>query len=83
MRQLTLHASALNDAEYELYTTSLQDLAWTEDQAESSNSVLASGHDDAYYEQMRVSVREVRAWVRGRYAHVSIASIENVSSQYT
>lgn len=78
MRQLSLHASALNDAEYELYTSSLQDVAWAEDQGSSSDST-SSSHDDAYYESMRVSVREVRAWIRGRYAHVPPTSIDGVS----
>jgi hypothetical protein len=80
MRQLSLHASALNDAEYELYTSSLQDLAWAGDQ--DSSFASTSGQNDAYYEQMRVGVREVRAWFRGRYGHVAPASIDGVSSQY-
>jgi hypothetical protein len=56
----------------------VQDLAWSEDQGSSSGST--SGQDDAYYEKMRVGVREVRAWVRGRYAHVAPSSIDEVSS---
>jgi hypothetical protein len=75
MRQLSLHASALNNAEYELYTSSLQDLAWTDDPDSFTSN---SRQDDAYYEQMRVGVREVRAWMRGRYAHLTPASIDGV-----
>lgn len=81
MRQLSLHASALNDAEYELYTSILQGLVWADDQENSSAS--PSGHDDAYYEQMRVGAREVRAWIRGRYAHIAPATIDGVSSHPT
>lgn len=76
MRQLSLHASALNDAEYELYTSILQGLVWADDQENSSAS--PSGHDDAYYEQMRVGAREVRAWIRGRYAHIAPATIDGI-----
>ncbi|KAH0579780.1 hypothetical protein H2248_002617 [Termitomyces sp. 'cryptogamus'] len=61
MRPLTLHASALNDEEYELYTASLRDL---NDYSDSAT------HDDAYYEGTQVGVREVRGWMRGRYAHL-------------
>ena len=79
MRQLSLHASALNDAEYDLYTSSLQDLAWSEDRGSSSFGSTTPGNDDAYYENMRVGVREVRAWIRGRYVHVAPTSIDGVS----
>ena len=75
MRPITLHASALSDAEYDLYTTALGDLAWSGDADDRS----ATGHDDAYYEQMTISLREARGWLRGRYAHVPPASIDSVS----
>jgi hypothetical protein len=73
MRRLNLHASALNDAEYELYTASLTDLDDTEEEDATSTA-----HDDAYYERMMIGVREVRGWLRGRYSHVSPASIDAV-----
>jgi hypothetical protein len=72
MRQLSLHASALNDAEYELYTTSLNDLAWTDGVDQTST------HDDAYYENMKLGVREARGWLRGRYSQISPANIDVV-----
>jgi hypothetical protein len=72
MRRLNLHASALNDSEYELYTSSLTDLDDTEEDAAST------AHDDAYYERMKIGVREVRGWLRGRYSHVSPTSIDAV-----
>ncbi|KAG6812626.1 hypothetical protein H0H92_001845 [Tricholoma furcatifolium] len=50
MRPLTLHASALNDNEYELYTTSLRNL---------NDDASTGAHDDAYYEAMRIGVREI------------------------
>lgn len=69
MRHLSLHISALNDAEYALYTSSLNDIA---DDAQSTT------HDDTYYEQMKIGVREARAWLRGRYSHVPATSIDAV-----
>ncbi|KAG6908042.1 hypothetical protein DXG01_006404 [Tephrocybe rancida] len=69
MRPLTLHASALNDEEYELYTTSLKDLNDDSD---------PGTHDDAYYEAMQIGVREVRGWLRGRYAHLQPGVIDSI-----
>ena len=71
MRHLSLHASALNDAEYDLLSTSLTDL----DDSEQSTT---GTHDDAYYERMKIGVREARGWLRGRYSHVSPANIDAV-----
>jgi len=77
MRRLNLHASALNDAEYDLYTTSLDDLA------ESVNTDINDdnnrSYDDAYYDQLSVGLREARAWFRGRYSHVPVSDIDSVS----
>ncbi|KAG6820395.1 hypothetical protein H0H93_001165 [Arthromyces matolae] len=50
MRPLTLHASALNNEEYDLYTASLRDL--TDDEG-------GNAHDDRYYEGMEIGVREI------------------------
>ncbi|KAG6841403.1 hypothetical protein C0991_011567 [Blastosporella zonata] len=69
MRPLTLHASALNDAEYELYTTSLKNL-------NDDTNPEAHGDGDAYYEAMQIGVREVRGWMRGRYAHLQPGVID-------
>ena len=73
MRRLTLHTSALNDAEYDLYTSSLDDLA------ESTTDDPKKSADDAYYEHLNVGVREARAWLRGRYSHISVSEIDSVS----
>ncbi|KAG5634786.1 hypothetical protein H0H81_000792 [Sphagnurus paluster] len=73
MRPLTLHASALNDEEYDLYTASLNDLA-EDDGADGEGH----GHDDAYYEQMQIGVREARGWIRGRYSHLPAGSIDSI-----
>jgi hypothetical protein len=76
MRQLSLHASALNDAEYDLYTTSLANLDDSEQDAPSTSRNTT--HDDAYYERMKIGVREARGWIRGRYPNVSPANIDTV-----
>ena len=72
MRPLTLHASALTDSEYTLYTTSLCDLAGEDDQARSHS------HDDSYYAALKISVREARAWIRGRYTDLPPADVDAV-----
>lgn len=74
MRRLNLHASALSDVEYKLYTSALHDLTEsTEDEASNHSS------DDEYYERFTVGVREVRAWLRGRYSHIPASDIDSVS----
>ena len=73
MRSLTLHASALNDAEYDLYTSSLRDLVDSDDAPNDSISF-----NDASYEQLRISVREARAWLRGRYNDLPVQQIDSI-----
>lgn len=73
MRRLTLHTSALNDAEFDLYTSSLDDLV------ESPTDGPNKSMDDAYYEHLNVGIREARAWLRGRYSHISLSEIDSVS----
>ncbi|KAH7925060.1 hypothetical protein BV22DRAFT_1119794 [Leucogyrophana mollusca] len=73
MRPLTLHVSALNDAEYKMYTESLNDLTVTGDD-DLRNPV----HDDAYYDRMIVGVREARAWLRGRYSDLPVSDIDSI-----
>lgn len=72
MRPLTLHASALNDFEYALYTSALHDLCVTSD----NDPTVA--RDDAHYETMTVGVREARAWLRGRYQDLPASDIDDV-----
>lgn len=72
MRPLTLHASALTDSEYTLYTTSLIDLAGEDDDARTH------AHDDSYYASLKISVREARAWIRGRYTDLTPANVDSV-----
>ena len=55
MRRLNLHASALNDAEYDMYTTSLDDLAGAH--TDTGNDANRSC-DDAYYDQLSVAASE-------------------------
>ncbi|KAJ4485560.1 hypothetical protein J3R30DRAFT_1374642 [Lentinula aciculospora] len=71
-RRLNLHVSALNDAEYKLYTTSLADITLTDSPDDGIE------HDDAYFENISVSVREARAWLRGRYSHIQAAMLDNI-----
>jgi hypothetical protein len=70
MRALTLHVSALNDAEYDTYTDALNDL---------TNDGKVALTSDEYYDKVKVGVREVRAWLRGRFPTVSIADVDSVS----
>ncbi|KAJ7279967.1 hypothetical protein C8J57DRAFT_1301242 [Mycena rebaudengoi] len=63
MRPLTLHTSALNDAEYALFTDSL-------------GSLLDSDSGDL--EAQTLTIREVRAWMRGRYPGVPAATIDQI-----
>lgn len=72
MRPLTLHVSALNDDEYDLYTTTFRDIVDDED------DVPGSLHDDAYYESTTIGVREARAWLRGRYTDLAAGDIDSV-----
>ena len=74
MRRLNLHASALNDAEYSLYTASLYDLAESHTTDDDDNR----SHDDAYYDRLTVGFREARGWFKGRYSHVSVSDIDSV-----
>ncbi|KAJ8520802.1 hypothetical protein ONZ45_g2408 [Pleurotus djamor] len=69
MRPISLHVSALNDSEYQFYTTSLIDLA--ADDAEKLE------HGDSY-DQLVVGVREVRAWLKGRFSHIQPSKIDEI-----
>ncbi|GJE98839.1 hypothetical protein PsYK624_150760 [Phanerochaete sordida] len=74
-RPLTLHASALTDPEYTLYTTALLDLA--------GEDAASHPHDDSYYAALVVSARETRAWVRGRYTELAPARVDAVLKLFT
>lgn len=65
MRPLTLHASALNDDEYALFTSSLADL-------------VAPDPAPTEHEKPLISTREVRAWLRGRYAELPLSELDAV-----
>ncbi|OCH86406.1 hypothetical protein OBBRIDRAFT_797204 [Obba rivulosa] len=71
MRPLTLHVSALNDAEYALYISSIRDIAILDDDPKAPAS-------DAYYEDLNIGVREARAWLRGRYASLNAGIIDSI-----
>jgi hypothetical protein len=61
MRSLFLHVSALNDDEYTLFTSSFADLVAPDPPLKSDNDL----------EKLTVSIREARAWLRGRYPDLS------------
>ncbi|KAI6021708.1 hypothetical protein BKA83DRAFT_4286134 [Pisolithus microcarpus] len=65
MRPLTLHASALSDVEYDLYTSSAQ-------------RSLPLARNDAHFETTTVGVREARAWLRGRYHDLPASDIDDI-----
>ena len=79
MRRLALHTSALSDAEYELYTSSLKDLALSEDDGGAASQRREDDKPDEELEQLRMGVREARAWLRGRYGGVGAGVIDSVS----
>ncbi|KZT66594.1 hypothetical protein DAEQUDRAFT_767823 [Daedalea quercina L-15889] len=70
MRPLTLHSSALNDAEYAVYIACLRDLA--EDDEHDTKP------GDAFHENMNIGVREARAWLRGRYSTLAPGVIDSI-----
>lgn len=64
-RPLTLHVSALSDAEYFSFTRSLGE--------------LTSPISDSNWEDITLGVREARGWIRGRYGvGVDGATIDQV-----
>ncbi|THH26632.1 hypothetical protein EUX98_g7558 [Antrodiella citrinella] len=69
MRSLTLHVSALNDSEYDYFTSSFSDLL---------DDPNAQPIDDVKYDSLTVSTREARAWLRGRYSAVAVADLDAI-----
>lgn len=73
-RALSLHHSALSNSEYESYTASLSELL---SDASSEHDQRLSGTD---WDSARLSVREVRGWLRGRYGDViNVKDIDKVT----
>ena len=68
-RPLTLHVSALSEEEYRSFTSSFYDLLGDD----------AHLDDDAFNRET-VSLREARAWLRGRYQDMQVAHVDEVSS---
>ncbi|KAJ6555291.1 hypothetical protein B0H10DRAFT_2122947, partial [Mycena sp. CBHHK59/15] len=64
-RRLSLHPSALSDAEHALFTASLADLAEVP-------------HSTIDWDQVSVSVREARAWLCGRYAALGAGTVDEI-----
>ncbi|KAL4252710.1 hypothetical protein ABKN59_004083 [Abortiporus biennis] len=77
MRSLSLHVSALNNAEYDLYTTCLRDLldVYNDDNNSNGGSRPSNEND---FDKAAVSIREARAWLRGRYSQLPLADIDNI-----
>jgi hypothetical protein len=70
-RRLSLHPSALSDAEHALFTASLADLADVD---------VHDGTTD--WERISVSVREARAWVCGRYPGLGAGRVDEVCAAF-
>ena len=68
MRSLYLHVSALNEDEYSLFTSSFTDLL-------AFDTPLTTDGD---FEKQKVSIREARAWLRGRYADLPVSDLDQV-----
>ena len=68
MRSLLLHVSALNDDEYTLFTSSFADLV-------APDPPLKFDDD---FEKLTVSIREARAWLRGRYPDLPVSDLDQV-----
>ncbi|KAJ7250030.1 hypothetical protein B0H12DRAFT_1219800 [Mycena haematopus] len=66
-RRLSLHLSALSDAEHALFTASLADLA----DIDPADPALD-------WDRVSVSVREARAWLCGRYASIGSGVIDEI-----
>ena len=71
MRSLFLHVSALNDDEYTLFTSSFADLV-------APDPPLKSDDD---FEKLAVSIREARAWLRGRYPDLPVSDLDQVRTR--
>ncbi|CAK5266959.1 unnamed protein product [Mycena citricolor] len=67
-RRLSLHPSALSDAEHALFTHSLADLTDTP-------YAVAEEPD---WDSVEVSLREVRAWIRGRYPDLGTGLVDEI-----
>jgi hypothetical protein len=68
MRSLFLHVSALNDDEYTLFTSSFADIV-------APDPPLKPDDD---FEKLTVSIREARAWLRGRYPDLPVSDLDQV-----
>ncbi|KAH9955826.1 hypothetical protein BC827DRAFT_1234953 [Russula dissimulans] len=66
MRTLFIHVSALNDDEYTLFTSSFADLV--------ASDIPLTTDDD--FEKHTVTIREARAWLRGRYSDLPVADLD-------
>ncbi|KZT07848.1 uncharacterized protein LAESUDRAFT_742648 [Laetiporus sulphureus 93-53] len=75
MRPLTLHSSALNDAEYTVYTACLRDLS---EEDENDPDHVAAPRADSYNTDFTVGVREARAWLRGRYRSLAPGVLDSI-----
>lgn len=73
MRPLNLHISALSNNEYELYTQTLEEIALLD-----GTQTQQGDESDSRWEQTSVGVRNVRAWIRGRYPCITIVDLDSV-----
>ncbi|KAI0703288.1 hypothetical protein C8Q76DRAFT_754467 [Earliella scabrosa] len=66
LRPLLLHVSALNEVEYTAYTASIRDI------------LKLSDHHSLEYDKLFVGVRELQAWLRGRYPHLAPSTLDSI-----
>ena len=76
-RRLFLHLSALSDDEYAVYLGALRDVLDVEDDGDGSTKTMRE-EDEFELEGREIGVREVRAWMKGRYRDVRPGDIDKV-----
>jgi hypothetical protein len=79
MRPLELSPSALSDAEFDLYTTSLHSAVRD---AGDDMREYSDGEGGFYYDDVALGKGSIRNWLRDNYDHVSATAIDKVCSSY-
>ncbi|KLO16296.1 hypothetical protein SCHPADRAFT_887917 [Schizopora paradoxa] len=78
-RRLFIHLSALSDDEYEMFVLSLKSVFDIDDTDKSRSSrTMMREADELLLEQRTIGVKEVRAWMKGRYLTVKSDVIDKI-----
>jgi hypothetical protein len=80
MRPLELSCSALSNTEFDLYITSLHSIVRD---AGDDMEEYSDGEGGFYEDDMVISLRGIRDWLRENYDHVPITAINQVHSSHT